>query len=124
MTDVPHRDRQLRRLAIVTTPTLAPGYRLAGVATRAAASPAEAVERLRELVEEGGEEQIVAVHEPFLQGLDPLMRRRLEESMAPLVVALPAGEAHMSQSERREQLLRMLWQAIGYQITFEPSEGG
>ncbi len=124
MTDAPHRTSQVRRLVIVTTPELAPGYRLAGVATRVATAPAEAVERIRELIAEGGEKGIVAMHEPFLQALDPRARRRLEESMTPLVVPLPAGEARASQSERREQLLRMLWQAVGYQITFEPREHG
>ncbi len=122
MTAPSRQPTQRRRLAIVTTLELAPGYRLAGVATRAATSPAEAIERLRELIAESGDEAIVAIHEPFLQTLDPAARRRLEESTTPLVVPLPAGEAQESQSERREQLLRMLWQAIGYQITFEPKE--
>lgn len=123
MSVVQHQTPRLRRLVVVTTPELAPGYRLAGVATRAAATPAEAIERLHELVAEAGDEAIVAIHEPFLQALEPRERRRLEESMTPLVVRLPAGDGQVGQSDRREQLMRMLGQAVGYQITFEPREG-
>ncbi len=110
-----------RRLVVLTSRELEPGYRLAGVATLAAGSAPEAAERLRELVD-AGERGIVAVHEPFLRELDPRWRRSLEESMAPIVVALPAGEARAGASERRERLLRLLMQAVGYQITFEPGE--
>jgi len=122
MTNTSHQARQARRLAVVTTPELAPGYQLAGVATRVAAVPAEALERLRELIAEREEDEIVAIHEPFLRALDPPSRRRLEDSMTPLVVPLPAGDAEALRSERRQQLLRMLWQAVGYQITFQLGE--
>ena len=122
MTDAGHKAPDVRRLAVITTPDLAPGYRLAGVATRLAASSAEAIECLGELVGEGAPAGIVAMHEPFLRALPSPARRRLEESMTPLVIPLPAGTLEAPQSERREQLLRMLWQAIGYQITFEPRE--
>jgi len=107
---------------VLTTSELAPGYRLAGVATVSAGSATEAAERLRALVEVDGERGIVAVHEPFLDALDPAWRRRLEESTSPLVVALPAGAAEAGAEDRRERLLRMLWEAVGYQITFEPGE--
>ncbi|OFW71332.1 MAG: hypothetical protein A2Y55_05520 [Actinobacteria bacterium RBG_16_68_12] len=121
MTTLREESTTRRRLLVVTTTELAPGYRLAGVATIAAASAAEAEERVRELID-AGEEGIVAVHEPFLDALDPAWRRRLEDATSPLVVALPSGEAEEGESARRERLLRMLWQAVGYQITFEPGE--
>ena len=108
-----------RRLLVLTTPELATGYRLAGVEARIAASPEDAEELLRELVAEAG---IVAVHEPFLEALDPGLRGRLESSTRPIVVALPAGEAPAVEGGRRARLLRMLWQAVGYELTFEPGE--
>jgi len=117
MTALDADGRARRRLVVVTTRELAPGYRLAGVAT-VAASADDAERRLRELVE-GGERGIVAVHEPFLDAADPGWRRRFEEATEPLVVALPSGEAEAGAGTRRERLLRMLWQAVGYQITFE-----
>ncbi len=111
------------RLLILTTPELAPGYRLAGVATVGADGPADAATRLRELLQAAGEHGIVAVHEPYLDALDDDLRRRVDESREPLVVALPPGDAVAGVSERRARLLRMLWQAVGYHITLEPEDG-
>ena len=34
----------------------------------------------------------------------------------------PAGEAPAAAGGRRARLLRMLWQAVGYELTFEPGE--
>ena len=115
--------RRGRRLVIVTTSDLAPGYRLAGVATLAAPDATEAADRLRDLLA-SGEDGIIAVHEPFLQGLDQRLRRHLEESASPWVVALPTGDARAGASERRARLMRLLWQAVGYQITFQPGDSG
>jgi vacuolar-type H+-ATPase subunit F/Vma7 len=122
MTAVRGKPPVARRLVVVTTTELAPGYRLAGVATIAPESADDAEARLRELIDVQGEQGIIAVHEPFLEALDPAWRRRLDAGTSPLVVALPAGEAGVGESARRERLLRMLWQAVGYQITFEPGD--
>ena len=111
------------RLLILTAPELAPGYRLAGVATIGVDSPDDAAIRIRELIGAPGGHGVVAVHEPYLNALDDDLRRQVDVSREPLVVALPPGEAEAGVSERRERLLRMLWQAVGYHITLEP-EGG
>jgi vacuolar-type H+-ATPase subunit F/Vma7 len=112
------------RLIVLTTPDLAPGYRLAGAATIPAGSPQEAEAALRELVDGRGERGVIAVHEPYHAGLERRLRARLDETTEPLVVPLPAGDgADGVGSERRERLLRMLWQAVGYEITFD-AEGG
>jgi vacuolar-type H+-ATPase subunit F/Vma7 len=110
------------RLIVVTTPELEPGYRLAGVATRATASPVEATETLLELLDAGAEGDVVAVHEPFFNELDPHLRRRVDALVSPLVVALPAGDESGADGERRARLLRMLWQAVGFEITFDRRE--
>jgi vacuolar-type H+-ATPase subunit F/Vma7 len=107
------------RLTVLTTPQLEPGYRLAGVATRAIASVAETAQALDELLEQGEEGDVVAVHEPFFNGLDASLRRRIDSLASPLVVALPGGEAAHVEAERRAQHLRILWEAVGYEITFD-----
>ena len=107
------------RLTVVTTPELEPGYRLAGVATRATASVEESAERLVELLEKGEEGDVVAVHEPFFNAFDAPLRRRIESLVSPLVVALPGGQGAPAEAERRAQHLRILWEAVGYQITFD-----
>ena len=107
------------RLIVLTTPELEPGYRLAGVSTRAIGSVGEASKALQELLDSGGEGDVVAVHEPFFIELDAPLRRRIGSLSSPLVVALPGGEGAHAEAERRAQHLRILWEAVGYEITFD-----
>jgi vacuolar-type H+-ATPase subunit F/Vma7 len=111
------------RLIVLTTPELEPGYRLAGVATRTADSAAEAERTLLELLEAGADD-VIAVHEPFFHDLDRSLRGRLDTLATPLVVAMPGGRDADVEAERRARLLRMLWQAVGYEMTFEEGEDG
>lgn len=108
----------MTRLVVLTTDARAAGYRLAGVATHAARDAADAHCRLAELVVEG-ERGVVAVHEPWLRSLDSRERRRLEDSVAPLVVALP-DDRQGAEDDRRARLLRVLAQAVGYEFTLGP----
>ena len=62
---------------------------------------------------------MIAVHEPFHAALDPALRRLLDDTVPPLVVALPSGEQAGGETGQRERLLQMLWQAVGYEITFD-----
>lgn len=111
------------RLIVLTTPDLEPGYRLAGVATRVVASSAEAEQALQELLDTEADD-VIAVHEPFFHTLERPLRRRIEMLTSPLVVAMPAGRDADVETERRARLLRMLWQAVGYEMTFDRGENG
>lgn len=113
------------RLIVLTTHALAPGYELAGVATRSLASTAEAADALDELFDQpsDGEGDVVAVHEPFFDELPEALRRRIDSSVSPFVIALPGGEGAFVEAERRAQHLRILWEAVGYQIAFAPEDG-
>ncbi len=113
----------MSRLIVITTPDLEPGYKLAGADTILAASQQEAVAELLELVDGQGERGVIALHEPYHSELDRETRRRFEETYEPLVVALPSGEVGAEDGGRRERFLKMLWQAVGYEITFD-AEGG
>ena len=106
-------------LIVLTTSELEPGYRLAGVATRSLDSAGEAAEVRQELLAEPGEEDVVAVHQPFFDELPAPLRRRIDSLASPLVIALPGGEGAYVEAERRAQHLRILWEAVGYQITFD-----
>ena len=106
----------MSRLLVLTTPDLAAGYRLGGVAAIEVASTAEAAARLEELL--GREDGVIAVHAPFFHAFGRPLRRRLDALRAPLVVALPAGATRAETEDRREQLLQLLRQAVGYGITF------
>jgi vacuolar-type H+-ATPase subunit F/Vma7 len=101
---------------VLTTRKLAAGYRLSGVATIEVASPAEAEAQLEALLE--SEDGVIAVHAPYFHALGRALRGRLDALRTPLVVALPAGLTDAQADDRRERLLRMLRQAVGYEITF------
>ena len=113
----------MERLIVLTTPDLAPGYRLAGAATVPVTTREEAATELLSLVDGRGERGVIAVHEPFHSTLDRELRRRFDETTEPLVVPLPVGEPGEGDGGRRERLMKMLWQAVGYEITFD-AEGG
>lgn len=113
----------MSRLVVLTTPDLAPGYRLAGAAVSPVASCEEAASELLSLVDGRGEGGVIAIHEPFHAALDRDLRRRFDETTEPLVVPLPAGEPGVGDEGRRDRLMKMLWQAVGYEITFD-AEGG
>ncbi len=111
------------RLIVLTTPDLELGYRLAGVSTRVVASSTEAAQALQELLATDADD-VIAVHEPFFHDFDRPLRRRIETLTSPLVVAMPAGRDADVEAERRAGLLRMLWQAVGYEMTFARGENG
>ena len=104
------------RLLVLTTEQLAAGYRLAGVAVVEVASPADAGERLEHLLEV--EDGVIALHAPYFHALGEPLRRRLDALSVPLVVALPAGATPEEAEDRRERLLKLLRQAVGYELTF------
>ena len=106
----------MSRLLILTTRDLVVGYRLAGATTVEVASAVQAAATLEELLV--GEDGVIAVHAPYFDALPTPLRRRLDSLRTPLVVPLPAGTASEPVGERRQRLLELLRQAIGYEITF------
>ena len=106
----------MSRLLVLTTRDLAVGYRLAGASTVEVASTAQTAAALEELL--AGENGVIAVHAPYFDALPTPLRRRLDSLRIPLVVSLPAGTAAEHVGERRQRLLELLRQAIGYEITF------
>ncbi|MGM0576643.1 MAG: V-type ATP synthase subunit F [Myxococcota bacterium] len=109
----------MARMIVVTTPRLAPGFRLAGVAVREASDADEASEVVRDLV--GLEDTaVIGVHEPFLEAMDASRRRRLSELLRPVVIGLPSGEPVDTVAERRRRLEGMLQRAVGFRLSFRP----
>ena len=106
----------MSRLLVMTSRELVAGYRLAGVATVEVASAAEAETRLEQLLLQ--EDGVIAVHAPYFYAPERPLRQRLDALRAPLVVPLPAGTANDQAEDRRQRLLQMLRQAVGYEITF------
>jgi vacuolar-type H+-ATPase subunit F/Vma7 len=106
----------MSRLIIMTIPELTTGYQLGGATTVEVTSTDEAQTRLEELL--SIEDGVIAVHAPYYNQFPAPLRRRLDHLRTPLVVALPAGSTPEHAEERRDRLLELLRQAVGYGITF------
>jgi vacuolar-type H+-ATPase subunit F/Vma7 len=104
------------RLVVITTPEVAPGFRLAGVETFAVESGAAAEALLREFLAQG-EASLIAVRQELLQALDLRLRRQIETSYRPVVLAIPGGLSTPA-GERRHYLAEIIRYAIGFHITF------
>ncbi|HXH14013.1 MAG TPA: V-type ATP synthase subunit F [Alphaproteobacteria bacterium] len=111
----------MAKLVVITDPTMAPGFRLAGVEVHAANTVDEARRLLMALIEEG-EAGVIAMNASYLEALDDIMRRRIEASYKPVVVALPSGEAVTPEARRSRQIAELIRRAIGVRITFRGEE--
>ena len=109
------------RLRVVTPPELAPGFRMGGATVHTVDSADQAAEMVDALVTEG-ERGVIGVYAPWFDEFDRLRRARLEDSIAPIVVAVPSGLMAESDADRRARLAGLLQRAIGYHITFEERE--
>lgn len=111
----------MARLIVVTTEEQAPGFRLAGVTTEVVRSAEGALEIVR-AAQGSGEGAVMAIHESLLSAMDAETRTRLEGSVDPVVVSIPAGGVGEHVSERRARLAEVLRRAVGYRITFPGEE--
>jgi vacuolar-type H+-ATPase subunit F/Vma7 len=111
------RSERAGRLIIVPPPELEGGFLLAGVEVKRSTDPQSVADFLDQLVNERME-GVVAVHEPYLDALPADRKRRLDHSLTPVVVALPAGVECENEADRRARLLDRLQRAIGFQVTF------
>ncbi len=111
----------MARFALVTTAELGPGFRLAGAEVHVATGIDEAERMLNGLLADA-EVGVVGVHAPFLDQFDPALRSRLDDMVAPVVVAVPAGTTAVGPSEHRARLAGMLQRAIGHRMSFFEDE--
>ena len=107
----------MARLMMVASPELAVGFRLAGTDVVAATTPAEAEAALTEMVADP-EVGVIGVTASLLAGIDPTLRRRLEDMVSPVVVAVPEGTKLGAESDHRARLASLLQRAIGFRISF------
>jgi V/A-type H+/Na+-transporting ATPase subunit F len=107
----------MAKLAVITEPSLAAGFSLAGVDVYGAPSPAEAKRILLALMSEP-EVGIIAIHAGYLSALDEATRRRASESAKPVVVAVPSGVPTEGGERLSHAIAEMIRRAIGFRITF------
>ena len=100
------------RLAVITDPETATGFRLAGVEVREAASPQAALEHLRALLllDYG----LIAVNEDLLAGTEVERARLMRGRDLPIVLPFPAARPQMESGE--EYISRLVKEHIGFYV--------
>ncbi len=100
------------RMAVITDPETATGFRLAGVEVREADSPAAALEHLGALLPL--DYGLVAVNEDLLKGTEEERARLLRDRDLPIVVPFPAAKAEMETGEA--YIARLVKEHIGFYV--------
>ncbi len=108
----------MAKLTVITDPSIAPGFRLAGVETFAVGGVAEAQQVLLRLLAEG-ETGVVAMDSTYLARLDDPIRRRIETGYRPIVIAIPTGVSTGTGARRSRFIAELIRHAIGIRITFQ-----
>lgn len=100
------------RMAVVTDPETATGFRLAGVEVREANAPFEALEHLKTLI--GLNYGLVAVNEAMLEGIQDEINRALRGREIPILVPFPAPKAEVESGE--DYIARLVKEHIGFYV--------
>jgi len=102
----------LYKVAVITDSETATGFRLAGVEVREAATPAEALDLIRQYASAGY--GLLAVNEDLLQGTDDARARLLRGRDLPIIVPVPPARAKLESGEA--YIARLVKEHIGFYV--------
>jgi V/A-type H+/Na+-transporting ATPase subunit F len=100
------------KMAVITDPETATGFRLAGVEVRETDTPERALDLIRELTAAGY--GLIAVNEDLLRGTEDARTRLLRGRDLPLVVPLPPARANLESGEA--YISRLVKEHIGFAV--------
>lgn len=100
------------RIAVITDPETATGFRLAGVEVREAAAPAAALDHLRTLLTL--DYGIVAMNEDLLTPLTQDLARLMRDRDLPIIVPFPAPRPQLESGE--DYIARLVKEHIGFYV--------
>lgn len=100
------------KVAVLTDPETATGFRLAGVEVREADTPERALELIREYAAAGY--GLLAVNEDLLRGTEDARNRLLRDRDLPLIVPLPPARANLESGEA--YISRLVKEHIGFAV--------
>jgi V/A-type H+-transporting ATPase subunit F len=102
----------LYRVAVITDPETATGFRLAGVEVHEVTSPQQILEQLRSLLTK--DYGIVAVNEDLMKGLAGDIHRLMRGRDTPIIIPFPAPRAQLESGE--EYIARLVKEQIGFYV--------
>ena len=100
------------KMAVITDPETATGFRLAGVEVREAEDATAALEHLRALVPL--DYGLIAVNEDLLKGTDHDVARLLRDRDLPILIPFPAPRAKLESGE--DYIARLVKEHIGFYV--------
>lgn len=103
------------KVAAITDPDTADGFNLTPVITYAVEEPQEAVQKLRELLNDDTI-GIIIINEEFFQQIDERTRKKIDSIYRPIVVPVPAKKTISSTEARRDYLASLIRLAVGFDI--------
>jgi V/A-type H+-transporting ATPase subunit F len=106
----------LYKLIVLTDPSTADGFRLAGVDVFTAETNEQARKILAGLVDDDGS-GIIAVNEKMMAGIDERLQNKIDSIYRPIVISLPIREHLEIGEDHRAYLSRLIRRAIGFDIT-------
>lgn len=104
------------KLAVLTDPDTADGFRLAGVDVYEAETNEQARKILAQLVDDDTS-GIIAVNAEIMEAVDDRLQKKIDTIYRPIVISLPITEKLRVGEERGAYLARLIRRAIGFDIT-------
>ena len=101
------------KIAVIADSATCTGFRLAGIEHTFALTGAEAEAKISELL---GDESygIIVVSERMVEGCDWRLKKRIEATAKPVVVAIPDSQGPI---EQEESLAKLIKRALGVDLT-------
>jgi len=103
------------RFVIITDALRAFGFRLAGVEAISVEGAQGAQEQLAKLMRRG-DVGIVGMNENYMSELDPAIRRRLDQTNVPLLIAIPPGNIETARELQARRVAESIRRIIGWRI--------
>jgi vacuolar-type H+-ATPase subunit F/Vma7 len=103
-----------KRVRVVCSPALAPGFRLTGLPVREVVTAGDAARELESLRRDP-DAGVVMVEQDLYDALSEESRTSLERQASPVVVPFP-GPAWARVEEAEAYVVRLLRRAIGYRV--------
>lgn len=113
----------MNKLIVITTVSMANGYRLAGLEAHGVADTGELTVLLKEFIEKN-ESLILAIDDDLFSHLDQKIRTVLYNCKNLALVTIPGKTGKMGKKVNREYLSTMIQHATGTQIHFKGEENG
>jgi vacuolar-type H+-ATPase subunit F/Vma7 len=106
----------LYKLIVLTDPSNADGFRLAGVDVVEAEGNEDARKKLSQLVDDDTS-GIIGVNEGMMAAIDERLRKKIDSIYRPIVIPLPIRETLHVEEDHKAYLSRLIRRAIGFDIT-------